>query len=387
MGNRSDIRIAWLFPGMRLGSYWHPVLSKFTQICKDTTVYTGEWPGFTEGYENSFSVELVGKTRRIETSQSSVGYNPGFDLLSPEIINRLFRFKPQVIFTLAFSLWSFLAVLLKPLFGWKIIIFYEGSAPTIDSCNSKFRILWRRIITYFVDALITNNQRGKLYLTNILNADEDLVCVRPIEVPDVKAMTIGLDDIKSLNLKLQHPIFLFVGQVITRKGIHLLLKTCELLQKQNCCDYTLIVIGDGSQRNELEDFTQKYGLNNNVKWLGWIEYSALSNYFQIADVFVFPTLEDTWGMVVLEAMVFGKPILCSKWAGACEMVVEGENGYIFDPYQPENLAKMMKNFIDNPSLITSMGLCSKQLIAQHTPEAAANFLIEIVNVVLNDQKF
>ena len=382
MDSKTDIRVAWLFPGMVLGSYWHPVLSKFTQNFKDTIVYTGEWPGFTEGYEDTFTVELVGKTKRIETSKSSFGYNPGFDLVSPAIIGRLFRFRPQVVFTIAFSLWSFLAVLLKPLCGWQVVIFYEGSAPTIDACKSKFRILWRRIITRFVDALITNNQRGKLYLTNTLKAREDSVFVKPIEVPDVKAMSARLGDIEGITLKLQHPIFLFVGQVVPRKGINFLLEACVLLQKQNCCDYTLVIVGDGTQRKELEEFTQEHGLQNCVKWLGWVDYGAVSAYFQVADVFVLPTLEDTWGMVVLEAMTFGKPILCSKWAGACEMVVEGENGYVFDPYNPEYLAKLMKHFIDNPSVGASMGSQSKQLISQHTPEGAATFLSEIVGVVL-----
>ncbi|MBD2773265.1 glycosyltransferase [Iningainema tapete] len=386
MDNKSNIRVAWLFPSMRLGSYWHPVLSKFTQNFKNTIVYTGEWPGFTTGYEETFTVEVVGKTKRIQTSQSPLGYNPGFDLVSPEIISHLFKFKPQVIFANAFSLWSLLAVLFKSFGGWQIVIAYEGSTPTVDACNSTLRIFLRRIITRFADAFITNNQRGKLYLTNILKAKENLVFVRPFEVPDVKAMSARLGDFEIIRLKSQHPIFLFIGQVIPRKGIHLLLEACVLLKKQNFYDYTLIIIGDGEQRNDLELFTQQHGLQTCVKWLGWLDYSVLSAYFQMADVFVFPTLEDTWGMVVLEAMAFGKPILCSKWAGACEMVVEGENGYVFDPHNPEHLAKLMKYFIENPSLGTSMGYQSKQLISQHTPEAAATFLSEVVDVVLGCPK-
>ena len=382
MDNKADIRVAWMFPSMALGSYWHPVLSKFTQNVKETIVYTGYWPGFTEGYEDTFNVELVGQTKRIQTSQSSFGYNPGFDLLSPVIISRLFRFKPTVVFTLAFSLWTLLAVLLKPLGGWQVIIFYEGSTPTIDACNSKFRIFLRRIMTRFVDAFITNNQRGKSYLSNTLGARVESVFVRPVEVPDLKAMSARLGDIETTKRNLQRPIFLFTGQVISRKGIHFLLEACISLKEKNCCDYTLAIIGDGSQRKELEEFTQQHGLQKYVQWLGWMDYGALSAYFQIADIFVFPTLEDTWGMVVLEAMAFGKPILCSKWAGACEMVVEGENGYVFDPHNPSHLAKLMKNFIDNPSLSASMGSQSKQLISQHTPEAAATFLTEIVNIVL-----
>jgi glycosyltransferase involved in cell wall biosynthesis len=54
-------------------------------------------------------------------------------------------------------------------------------------------------------------------------------------------------------------------------------------------------------------------------------------------------------MVVLEAMAFGDPILCSKWAGAVEMVADGDNGYIFDPHHPEQVAALMRQFMIIPA--------------------------------------
>jgi glycosyltransferase involved in cell wall biosynthesis len=82
-------------------------------------------------------------------------------------------------------------------------------------------------------------------------------------------------------------------------------------------------------------------------------------------------------MVVLEAMVFGKPILCSKWAGAVEMVKAGENGYAFDPNRPETLAKLMRRFIDQPELISEMGKKSAQILAQYSPATTAQFISDL----------
>jgi glycosyltransferase involved in cell wall biosynthesis len=118
---------------------------------------------------------------------------------------------------------------------------------------------------------------------------------------------------------------------------------------------------------------------------GWVEYGRLGAYFQQADVFVFPTFEDVWGMVALEAMVFGKPVLCSKWAGAAEVIVEGENGYIFDPYEPEGLAIAMRRFLDHPELIESMGKQSQQLISQNNPSSAAQFFVEVISYVVEKE--
>jgi glycosyltransferase involved in cell wall biosynthesis len=180
----------------------------------------------------------------------------------------------------------------------------------------------------------------------------------------------------------KQPIFLFVGSITPRKGLHLLLQACAILQQQGCDKYTLAIIGDGTQRKELEDFCQEKGLSDRVRWIGKVDYSKLGAYFSESDVFVLPTLEDTWGMVVLEAMVLGKAVLSSKWAGASELVIEGENGYCFDPYDPEKLSQLMRLFIDNPDLAVAMGKKSKQLMAQYTPEAAAQFLSKVTSFVL-----
>jgi glycosyltransferase involved in cell wall biosynthesis len=235
----------------------------------------------------------------------------------------------------------------------------------------------------FTDAFITNSNGGKNYLTKILGAQERCVFARPYQVPDVKTLLGQQEKVSESEPELQRPVFLFVGKVIPRKGLQFLLEACAILQQQGYQRYTLLIVGDGEQREELEVYCQNQGLTNCVQWAGWGNYDRLGTYFRSADVFVFPTLEDIWGVVLLEAMAFGKAILSSKWAGSSELVVEGENGYIFDPYNPEGLAEMMRRFIDTPELIVSMGQKSQQLIAQYNPEAAAKFLAEVASFALN----
>ena len=106
----------------------------------------------------------------------------------------------------------------------------------------------------------------------------------------------------------------------------------------------------------------------------------MGSYFNNVDVFVFPTLEDIWGMVVLEAMLFGKPVLCSKFAGAKEMVVHSENGFIFDPHEPQELADYMQKFIREPELIEKMSNRSLQIIEPHNPQNIAKNLKQVVEV-------
>lgn len=379
MPNKKNLRTAWLFPSLAFANYWHPVLAEFSKIYPKTIIYTGSWPGFSPGFEEAFTVKVVGEMKFIDQSGSAAGYSSGFIQVSPKIIYELLKFKPDIVFTTGFCIWTLFAILLKFIFRWRVVIAYEGSSPGVDYRNSLVRLSLRWIMARLTDAFITNSQAGQGYLIQYLKANPKAVFVQPYEVPDTSAL-LKQTEVTELPPRFLRPIFLFTGQLVARKGLQPLLEACKQVRDQNY-SYTLLVAGDGAQREELQAFCESQELES-VLWLGWISYDQLGRYFRQTDVFILPTLEDTWGMVVLEAMAFGKPILCSKWAGASEMVIEGENGYLFDPYNSQEIAAAMIRLIKQPNLISVMGQHSKELIAGHTPNNAAQFLAKVANTVM-----
>ena len=375
----NNLRVVWLLPVAWF--YWQPSLSAFAQLFPNTKVFTGLFPGFAKGLEGTLKVEVVGKFRVIEVNRDESSYGDNFTYLSPGIIGHLLKLSPQVIFSSSFGVWTILALCLKPLMWWRVIIAYEGSSPGVDYRNSALRLFVRRLMVWLADACITNSQAGRNYLVEVLNAKPDRVFVQPYEIPDEKTLP-GSSDIDGNLSSLPHPIFLFVGHIIPRKGLPLLLNACATLQKRGYDNYTLVVVGNGAQQEELEAFCQKHQLSDRIQWAGRISYDQIGNYFKSADVFVFPTLEDTWGVVTLEAMLLGKPILCSKGAGTSELVVQGENGYVFSPDNADELANLMQKFLDHPEIIPTMGKKSQQIMAQYTPEAAAKCLAEVTKLVI-----
>src|SRR5258708_16869615 len=76
-------------------------------------------------------------------------------------------------------------------------------------------------------------------------------------------------------------------------------------------------------------------------------------------------------------MAFGKPVLCSKYAGSRQMVEHGENGFIFDPYDTKELAGYMAKFIHDRDLVAQFGARSKEKIAPFTPTRAADVLADL----------
>jgi glycosyltransferase involved in cell wall biosynthesis len=382
MNDINQRRVAWLVPSVELGAYWQPVLEEFTKVFPNTIFYTGlVWPGFNPELPGANVIKLVGEMKSLELTKTD-GYSRRLMVVSPGIVGYLLQFKPDVIFAQAYSLWTLLALLLKPWGKWKFIIIYDGSSPNSDFRDSKLRSFFRRAMSRYADAFVANSYGAKDYLIDGVGAKPENVFTKTYLVPDAATLQQSWENDEIAKLQLKHPVFLYVGRITPRKGLKSLLEACSLLQTQGYEDYSLVVIGTGEQREELEAFIKERHLEARVTWVGWVEYGCLGAYFQQADVFVFPTFEDIWGMVALEAMVFGKPVLCSKGAGAAEMIVEGENGYIFDPYNPEDLAIAMRRFLDHPELIDSMGKQSQQLISKKNPSSAAQSFVEVISYVV-----
>ena len=372
-------RIAMLFQGA--GHYWQPILSEFTALFPLTTIFTPFRPGLMPEFDDSIKVVPVGKMTVVSQDAGAKGYSPSFTYLSPKIIIYLLRYQPRVIFSTAFSLWTLIASVFKIIFRWRTIVVFDGSSPGVDRFDSRLRVLVRRLIVKLTDAFITNTETGKKYLTQIIGAPENRVFVRPYLIPHPETYAQNQLNLQLDEQKLQHPRFIFVGKLIPRKGLLELLQACDILHAKGYKNFSLLVVGNGVQRQELKEFAIAHNLENRIEWFGHIQYKQMGNYYQFADVFIFPTLEDVWGLVAVEAMMFGKPILCSQWAGAAEIVANGENGYIFDPHDSDKLAELMSKFIDCPDLITTMGEKSRQIMTSHKPEAVSQFLAEVVDFV------
>lgn len=379
-------RIAWLLPIAWF--YWQPSLSELSHLFPDTKIFTGLFPGFAKGFEDSVDVEVVGERKIIAVTDSKQSYGDNFTYLSPNIVPRLLRFRPHVIFSSSFGVWTILAVLFKLIGEWKLVIAYEGSSPGVDYRNSAVRLAIRRIMVRMADACISNSEAGQRYLIEVLKANPARVFKQPYEVPDVRSLAAVNPELTVVSQHsqrrfedLSRPVFIFVGSIVARKGVRCLIEACNILKESGLTDFTVLLVGDGDRAAELQALTQTYDLGHCVEWIGRIDYSDMGTYFHHSDVFVLPTLEDTWGMVVLEAMLLGKAILCSTGAGAAELVVDGQNGYQFLPEQPEKLAKVMKRLIEHPDEIAAMGKSSKQIMAQNSPKVAADFMADIIKTV------
>jgi glycosyltransferase involved in cell wall biosynthesis len=384
------LKVAWIYPSIVFGAYWKPVIERFQKLYPDSVFFTGcVWPGFDPQDPACAAFQIVGKTRYVAARDAGSGYKRAFILASPAVLFPLIRFAPKVVFSSAFSVWTILALLAKPFTRWRVAIMYDGSSPNSDFRDSRVRTWMRQILAYFTDAFVANSDAGKDYMMEVLGVPEKKIFRETYLVPDASELNVECSEenrqkIEALSAGLEGPVFLFVGQLIERKGIRTLIEAVRRIKESGQEKFTILIIGDGEKRLEFVSLARGYGVEAHFRWMGWIQYRQLGAYFERSDVFVFPTFEDCWGMAVLEAMRFGKPVLCSTGANACELVHEGRNGYLFPPDDAEALAQGMIKFIAAPELAAVMGAESTEIIRAYHPESAAQGFASVVAALAGD---
>jgi glycosyltransferase involved in cell wall biosynthesis len=135
-----------------------------------------------------------------------------------------------------------------------------------------------------------------------------------------------------------------VARLVPVKNLDILLKTWQLVEQKNDF-YRLFIVGNGPEADALVKLTNDLKLNR-IEFPGIIANTDLPACYNNADVFILPSLSETWGLVVNEAMAAGLPILLSNKVNACNALLqEGVNGYSFDPLDATQMAGAILKFI------------------------------------------
>jgi len=169
-------------------------------------------------------------------------------------------------------------------------------------------------------------------------------------------------------------IFLYASKLIKRKNPELLLKSFKNLPsslKEKC---KLIIIGDGILKN----FLKKKYKDSNIIFKGFVNQKKICNYYNNCDVFILPSEEENWGLVVNEVMNFKKPVLCSSVVGCnLDLVKNNYNGKIFKNNNEKDLTKKLESCFNTRKLI-KYGKNSFEIINKWNIDKAVNQFEKIV---------
>jgi len=135
--------------------------------------------------------------------------------------------------------------------------------------------------------------------------------------------------------------FLGVGRQNPNKNWMCVLRAYALYRSRTPSPLELVLVGDGPSRHDLQDYASR-AVGKDVRFVGFVGQEELCTYYACAAALLLASYKETWSQVVNEAMASGLPVLLTRNAGsATTLLHEGENGWTFDPNDPEELARHM----------------------------------------------
>lgn len=169
-------------------------------------------------------------------------------------------------------------------------------------------------------------------------------------------------------------IVLHVGRLVYEKGPHLLIEAASKLKRN---DLKFVFVGDGSMKPYLIDLSKRLGVSDKVYFLGHVPDDVLHALYKLASLAVFPSLYEPFGIVALEAMGVGVPVIVSAVGGLDELVQHGYNGFKFHPGSSSALAEAINNLIDDRALLGRMTENARSILNDFTWDKAADATIKL----------
>ena len=304
----------------------------------------------------------------------------------PGLYRSIASTRPDILIGDGFFQWTTAALMHRITHRIPLVVCYERT-PHTERKAQWYRRFYRRGVLKFVDACCVNGQQSLEY-TRGLGMPEARITTG-FMAADTEGLaqqraSLSLSAIQTLKsaYQTQGLVFLFIGQLIPRKGISLLLTAWAHFEQQLPIQGTLLLVGSGPEEKNLKQQAEELNLKS-VRFISHVDYNQIALYYAAADVCIMPTLEDNWSLVTPEAMACGLPVLTSFYNGCWpELVRAGENGWVFDALDPEDILSCLKRCVQYRSALPSMGQRSRAIVSRYTPRHAAAAILNACQIAL-----
>lgn len=308
-----------------------------------TIVFTNaECEGFTYNRQ-----ELLDKLQNIQTVFLSTGFKIGSRPVRTGIYKLIKEYKPQVIFSHEFSPTSILVALYKQLsfFDYQYYLTTSDNLKMAEDAKG-LKAKARSYVLNHANGLIVYSQAVKAWYQNHFPDLKIKICPN---IQNPKTLLSYRNDFPTYISEYKNkfdldnsPIILYTGRLVEVKGLDLLLKAFAKTELQ---EYKLVLVGEGNQKEILERLADELNIKDKVIFAGYHSGTALYAWYDLANFFILPSRYEPFGAVVNEALVYGCPVVASKYIGALDFLSQ-ENGMIFDPLNETEFVETLTKACD-----------------------------------------
>lgn len=270
-------------------------------------------------------------TRRVRGKafeQSYFHFEPGY-------LFGLIQERPDAIISTEMGFRTLIALLYGWCFRKPVLVWWGGTVHT-ERSRSRLRKLFRLLVARGAAGWISYGQTSTEYLLTLGISRERILQIQ--NCPDDRMF---LTDAKPAFEIQPKPVLLHVGRMVPLKGIKELLEAASRLQAKGL-KFSVVLVGEGPDAAEMQRLASRLSLEN-VFFYPNQPQQAMGNVYCGADVLVFPTMDDVWGLVANEALLMGIPVLCSRYAGCAAELFDAES--IFDPKDEDGFTSALRRAV------------------------------------------
>jgi glycosyltransferase involved in cell wall biosynthesis len=228
------------------------------------------------------------------------------------------------------------------------------------------------ILSKNCDKILTNSNFTKNNIKQILNLESEVVYTGlffdkypPIQLPESNYI-------------------LFVGRIMKSKNLNILLKVFSAILNDGN-NVNLIILGEGEEKENIEKIILREGMETNVKLIGRVDDQQLIEYYSRAICVVYPSINEPFGLVPIEAQACHVPVIAFKSGGVIETVIDNKTGILVDPYDEKGLKNAIEKLLNDKKYRIIYGNNGySEVISKYSWERHTETLIRIFKEELNE---
>ncbi|MEJ7560438.1 MAG: glycosyltransferase [Pedobacter sp.] len=256
------------------------------------------------------------------------------------------QFNPDVVFSYEYSQTTTSLSLIKKIFGYNYLLYSicDDSLHIAQNCSG-LRKRFRNLLVPQLDGLVLVNKEVAEWYSTYFTKKISII-IFPIIAKEKEfrrdlelAIPMSTKFLKDYDL-VQKKCIVFIGRLVPVKGIDRLITAFKEVAN-HLDDVSLIIVGEGEQKDSLVKLVSDYDLKQQVIFPGRFEGEGLKAWYNLAQIFVLPSHYEPFGAVVNEALMAGAYVFCSSLAGASTLISPNINGNVFIPFDTKHLTDLL----------------------------------------------
>ncbi|MFT8342193.1 MAG: glycosyltransferase [Clostridium beijerinckii] len=261
-------------------------------------------------------------------------------------------------------------------------LLFDGiSTCRISMAENKLKKFFKSLVINNSKAIWGNGKVSMKYFSYNFNYDKTKIinqCLT-VDIDRIRTITKNKDSIRNelrnkYNISNDKKVIMYSGRVIEVKNLKIVIDAISMMKE----DILFFIAGGGLLEDQITDYSKQKGVHTIIT--GFIkEQDELFKHYSIADIFILPSTNEVWGLVVNEAMATGLPVIVSEICGcSMDLVENGKNGYTFNPYRVEDLIEKIQYILNGD--IEKMRQKSQKIISEWTFDKSRDNFIELMKL-------